>query len=95
MGRMPTTAFIKREARARLASLAFDLKPTEAAIKTLPNRRRRLHRSAKGFRLERPSFCLGAISLTGSFGSSFAGTKGTSECCPGSAGQSAQSAYSR
>jgi hypothetical protein len=52
--------------------MAFDLKPTIAAIEALPDGRRRLRRAAIALHLDRPCFGLGAVGLAYGFGSALA-----------------------
>jgi hypothetical protein len=54
---------IERQARARLASVALDLKPSEPAVEALSNDRRRLRWAAIGFHPDRPQFGLCAVSI--------------------------------
>ena len=54
---------IERQARARLASVALDLKPSEPAIEALRNGRRRLRWAAIGFHPDRPQFGLCAVGI--------------------------------
>jgi hypothetical protein len=52
---------IQRQARARLAAIAFDLEPAEPAIETLRDRRRRLRRPAIPLHPDRPRFRLRTV----------------------------------
>jgi hypothetical protein len=63
---------IEGQARARLTTTAFDLKPTIPAVEALPDSRRRLCRAAVALHLDRPCLGFGAVGLTYGLGSAFA-----------------------
>src|SRR6516165_1244062 len=54
---------IERQARARLASVALDLKPSEPAVEALSNGRRRLRGAAVAFHPDRPQFGLCTVGI--------------------------------
>jgi hypothetical protein len=58
---------IERQARARLAAMAFNFEPAVSAIETLRDGRRRLRRPAITFHLDRPRFRFGAVGGTDGF----------------------------
>ena len=67
---------VERQARSRLAAVAFHIQPPKPAVEALPDRWRRLCWPAVAFHLNRPRVSFGTVCLTGGFLGSFAGTPG-------------------